>query len=95
MSDKFIGNAMLTTAVCTTLGKMAPEVVGGKGELPDVRIFIGVGFTFFVLSTMDDYAPEVAGPLAFAIAGTAFSIYAVPIITKLLGAEPKGKTNEG
>jgi hypothetical protein len=84
MAQNTITNMMLVTGACVTAGSALPTIVGGKGELPTVRTLIGLGVTFFVLSTADDYIPQVARPLAVAVGGTAFSMYGIPVLVKLL-----------
>jgi len=85
MKNSTVTTAMLVTAISTLGVRMLPEKMGGKGAMPEVKNLLGVGVVFLVLTTLDDAAPQLARPLAVAVAGTSFALYGTPVLTNLFG----------
>ncbi len=56
-------------------GHMLPEALGGKGELPPFRVFIGNGLAFTILSTLTGVAPSLAAWFAALVALNALRMY--------------------
>jgi hypothetical protein len=79
-TDKAILSSALVTLGSTVSASVLPTKYGGKGDLPAPRLLIGTGLTFFGLSLLGDAAPSIAGPLALAIAMTAFTYYGLPVL---------------
>lgn len=79
-TDKIILSSMMVTLSSTMAANVLPDKYGGKGQLPSPRLLIGTGLTYFGLSILGDVAPEVAGPLAAAIAVTALTYYGIPLM---------------
>lgn len=79
-TDKIILSSMMVTLSSTMAANVLPEQYGGKAQLPAPRLLIGTGITYFGLSILGDVAPEMAGPLALAIAVTALTYYGIPLM---------------
>jgi hypothetical protein len=81
-------NAVMTSAIVTISSTMAasilPDSLGGKGQLPPVRLMIGTGLTFFGLSILTDIEPSIGVPLAACIAFTAVTWYGIPVLEKVM-----------
>lgn len=80
MSDRAILTSALITLGCTTAASVLPESVGGKGELPSPKLYVGTGVAYFGISTLSQGAPKVAQYLSVAIALTAFIAYGSPLL---------------
>jgi len=79
-TDKIVLNSALLTLGSTVSASALPKKYGGNGSLPHPNLLIGTGLTFLGLSILGDFAPEVAGPLAGAIAITALTYYGIPVL---------------
>jgi hypothetical protein len=79
-SDKAILSSALVTLTSTTAASFMPTKYGGKGSIPEPRLLVATGLTFFGLSMLNDAVPAVAGPLALGIAFTAFTYYGLPML---------------
>jgi len=85
ITDNWNTEAVILTSAIVTTGStfgasVLPESVGGQGGLPHPRLIFGTAFTFIGLSILGQFAPEVAGPLALAIAVTAMTYYGMPLL---------------
>lgn len=81
-ADQVVLAASLVTLTSTVGFSLAPEKWGGKGELPPIRLLVGGGLTFMGLSILGQMAPQVAKPLAAAMAVTALTYYGIPVLEK-------------
>lgn len=79
-TDKAILSSALVTLTSTTAASFMPTKYGGKGSIPEPRLLVATGLTFFGLSMLNDAAPAIAGPLALGIAFTAFTYYGLPML---------------
>ncbi len=75
-------------------GQVAPKDVGGKGEFPKAKIFMGSAVAYFGLSAMAEIAPEVAGGLAAAIMVTALTQYGLPLAFNVFTDEKYDTANK-
>lgn len=70
--------------VATAVGVVNPVAgaalaTAGKTCIPSARLIFGTAITFTGLSFLGSVAPQVAAPLAFAIAMTAVTYYGIPL----------------
>lgn len=79
MTKQGATNAILLSGGITlgsvAAGFMLPESLGGKGELPPFRVFIGNGLAFTVLSALAGVAPSLAAWFAALVALNALRLY--------------------
>lgn len=78
-ADKAVMSAAFVTLTSTTAAAVLPEEYGGRGELPTAKLLIGTSITFMGLAILGDIAPQVATPLAAAVAVTALTFYGIPL----------------
>jgi len=79
-TDKLILSSMMVTLSSTTAASVLPEKYGGAGTLPSPRLLFGTGIAYFGISVLGDVAPDIAGPLAAAVAVTALTYYGFPLL---------------
>lgn len=91
-ADKVVLTSALVTVGSTVAFSATPKKLGGKGELPQPRLLIGTGITFFGLAILADFQPSIASPLSLAIAMTALTYYGLPIADNYLN--PKKNATE-
>lgn len=88
-TDKAVLTAAIVTVGSTVAFSAAPADLGGRGELPQPRLLIGGGLTFFGLSILGEFAPRVTKGLALSIALTAVTYYGFPVLSNYTNPKPK------
>lgn len=78
-TDTVLLTSAIVTLASTTAASAMPKDKGGHGELPKPRLLFGTALTFVGLSFLGGVAPQVAKPLAFCVAMTAFTYYGLPV----------------
>jgi hypothetical protein len=79
-ADKVVLTSAIVTLGSTTAASLLPKDIGGQGSLPAPKLLFGTALTFMGLSFTADFAPQVAKPLAAAIAITALTYYGMPVM---------------
>jgi hypothetical protein len=92
-ADGAVFTAGMVTLGSTVSAGVLPKSMGGKGQLPDAKLFIGTGLTFTGLSILGDFAPQVAKPLAASVALTAFLFYGLPVLDAVFTQQHAAKTS--
>lgn len=87
MSDRAILTSGIITIASTTAASLMPANLGGKGELPSPKLYIGTGIAFFGISTLSQSAPKVAQYLSVGIALTAFTVYGSPLMANWIAGK--------
>lgn len=96
-------NRLVVISAIFTFGfGFANSFTESKGKFPtgaQVRLFIGTGIVYIVLTTLADTKPGLAGPFALTIMVTALITQAVPVVERLdfltgIGADGEPKVRK-
>lgn len=67
-------------------------MTNADGDFPPIKFFIGAGITFFGISAVGEFKPEIAGPFAALVMTTAGLFNGVPALEYLTGSgQPAAK----
>ena len=79
MTDQGATNAVLISTI-VTLGSTTGYSLTAEKKLPANKTIVGGFFAMLGCAVLVEVDPEIGGPLAIAIALTAFSLYGLPTL---------------